>query len=250
MKISKNNKENPDKPIPTMKVLVFNASPRKQNGTTDIIINHFIEGAKQAGATTTKYYVTDLDIKGCTGCFTCWTKTPGRCVHRDDMDWLIPEIQGADIIVLGTPIYNGNIIHYLQRMTERLLPTQLPWMEEQGETTKHPPRHKQKPQKIVLVAVAGFPDYQAFNIVKILIPDSPDTLRILLPSSQILQDPEGAEQMKYFTDAVTDSAKQLIQQGTVDQETKNKLIVEYSPEMKQRIREQANKHFETQLKNK
>jgi acyl-CoA hydrolase len=55
--------------------------------------------------------------------------------------------------------------------------------------------------------------------------------------------------MKYFTDAVTDSAKQLIQQGTVDQETKNKLIVEFSPEMKQMIREQANKHFETRLKN-
>ena len=64
------------------------------------------------------------------------------------MDWLIPESQDADVIVLGTPIYNGNIIHYLQRMTERLLPTQLPWMEEQGEITQHPSRHKKKPQKM------------------------------------------------------------------------------------------------------
>ncbi len=227
-----------------MKVLAFNASPRKQFGTTDIILSHFLEGARQAGASTKRYYVTDLEINGCIGCFTCWTKTPGKCIHRDDMDWLIPESQDADVIVLGTPIYNGNIIHYLQRMTERLLPTQLPWMEEQGEITQHPSRHKKKPQKMVLVAVAGFPDYQAFNIVKAM---SPNSLQILLPSSQILQDPVGVTLMKDFIDAVTSSAKQLIQYGIVDEETKKRLVVEFSPEMKNMMREQANKHFETQL---
>jgi len=54
--------------------------------------------------------------------------------------------------------------------------------------------------------------------------------------------------MKEFIDAVTESAKQLIQHGTVDQKTKNKLVVEYSPEMKKMMREHANKHFEAQLK--
>jgi multimeric flavodoxin WrbA len=228
-----------------MKVLAFNASPRKQHGTTDIILDYFLEGARQAGATTRKHYITDLDIKGCTGCFTCWTKTPGRCIHRDDMDWLIPEYKEADIIVLGTPIYNGNIIHYLQRMKERFLPTLLPWMEEHEDITRHPPRYEKKPQKTVLVAVAGFPDHQAFNIVKAM---SPDSLHILLPSSQILHDPEGAKLMKGFTDAVTDSAKQLIQHGEVDQETRNKLVVEYSTEMRNMIREHANEYFEVHLK--
>lgn len=228
-----------------MKVLAFNASPRKQNGTTDIIINYFLEGAKQAGASIKKYYVTDLDIKGCIGCFTCWTKTPGKCIHRDDMDWLIPESEDADVIVFGTPIYNGNIIHYLQRMTERFLPTLLPWMEDRGETTRHPSRYEKKVQKIVLVAVAGFPDHQAFNIVKSM---SPDSLHILLPSSQILLDPEGSKLMKDFTDAVTESAKQLILDGVVDQEVKDKLMVEFSPEMKKRIRMQADTYFEARMR--
>ena len=236
--------KSPGIPASAMKVIAFNASPRKQDSTTDILLDLFLRGAEQAGATTTKHYVTDLDITGCTGCFTCWTKTPGRCIHRDDMDWIIPEIQEADIIVFGSPIYNGYFTHYHQRMTERLLPTLLPWMETQGETTQHPPRHKRKPQKIVLIAVAGFPDSQAFNIVKQL---GQGELQILLPSSHILQDPKGAEHMKVFTDAVIDSAKQLVQHGTVDQKTRDKLIVEYTPEMKQMIREQANKHFETRI---
>ena len=229
-----------------MKVIAFNASPRKEKGTTDIIINNFLEGARRAEATTKKYYVTDLEIKGCIGCFTCWTKTPGKCIHRDDMDWLLPEVEEADIILFGTPIYNSNIIHYLQRMIERFLPLQLPWMEEKGETTQHPTRHQRKPQKIVLVAVAGFPDPQAFNIVKALIPNA---LQILLPSSQILQDAEEIENMKFFTDAVTESAKQIIQFGFVDDKTREKLVVEFDSEMRNKIREKANRYFKNQMKN-
>ncbi len=160
------------------------------------------------------------------------------------MDWIIPETQEADILVLGSPIYNGYFTHYHQRMSERLLPTLLPWMETRGENTQHPPRQERKPQQIVIIAVAGFPDDQAFNIVK---QATQGALQILLPSSQILLDSEGAEHMKPFTDAVTDSAKQLVQHGTVDPETRKKLIVEHSPETKAMIREQANKYFKTQL---
>ena len=227
-----------------MKVLAFNASPRKQQSTTDIILDYFLKGAEQAGATTRKHYITELDIKGCIGCFTCWTKTPGKCIHRDDMDKIIPDYIDADIIILGTPIYNGNITHYLQKMTERLLPILLPWMEEKEGTTRHPQRHQRKRQKNVLAAVAGFPDHQAFNNVKNLFPNS---LHILLPSSQILLDPEGRKLMKGFTDAVTESAKQLIQKGTVDRAIKEKLIVKFSPEVKAMIREQANKFFEAAM---
>ena len=71
-----------------MKVLAFNASPRKEQSTSDIIMNLFLDGAKEAGAETENHYVVDLNIKGCIGCFTCWTKTPGECVQRDDMDWM------------------------------------------------------------------------------------------------------------------------------------------------------------------
>lgn len=227
-----------------MKVLAFNASPRKAKGTTDIILNHFLEAATEAGAATEKHYVTELNINGCTGCFNCWTKTPGRCIHHDDMDWIIPEYGEADIIVFATPIYNGNIIHYLQRMTERFLPTALPYQVEHGETTRHPARHQRRPQKRVLIASAGFPDHQAFNIAKQLFPNS---LHITLPAAQILQDPAGAEYMKGFTDAVYEAAKRLVNGEEVTPELVKRLNVEYSPEMKQMIRDQANNYFEAQL---
>ncbi len=227
-----------------MKVLAFNASPRKNRGTTDIILNHFLEAAKEAGAEATRHYISDLDINGCMGCFNCWTKTPGKCIHRDDMDWVIPEYLDADITVFATPIYNGNINHRLQRMTERFLPTALPWQIEDGETTRHPPRNERRPQKSVLIATAGFPDHQAFNIARALFPQS---LHITLPAAQIITDPETARHVEDFVESVHLAAKLQVKDEDVCSELVKRLNVEYSPEMQQLIRGQANDYFESSL---
>jgi len=228
-----------------MKVLAFNSSPRKEKSTSDIVMNLFLEGAREAGAETEKHYVADLDIKGCLGCFTCWTETPGRCVHRDDMDWIIPRWREADVIYLGTPIYNYIIVHYLQRMTERMLPTALPIMEEKDGTTRHPERHERKPQKTVLAAVAGFPDLENFDVARALFPNA---LNILLPSAQILEDPEGSKQVSFFTEAVKEAGRQIVTKGTVDEDVKENLVVDYPPEVKNMMREEANKYFEALLR--
>jgi hypothetical protein len=224
-----------------MKVLAFNSSPRKEKGISEIVMNLFLEGAEEAGAETERHNVVDLDIKGCLGCFTCWTETPGRCVHRDDMDWIIPRWGEANVIYLGTPIYNYNIVHYLQILTERMLPTALPFMEEREGSTRHPERHERKPQKTVLAAVAGFPDLENFDVARALFPDA---LHILLPAAQILEDPEGSKQVSFFTEAVKEAGRQIVTKGAVDEDVRNNLVVDYPPEMKNMIRDGANKFFE------
>jgi hypothetical protein len=160
------------------------------------------------------------------------------------MDHIIPEFGEADIIVFATPIYNGNIIHYLQRMTERFLPTALPWQVEDGETTRHPERHQRKPQKGILIASAGFPDYQAFNIAKELYPKF---LHITLPAAQLITDPETSIYIKDFTDAVQEAAKLLVQRENISPKLVRRLNVQYNSEMKQIIRDQANTYFKANL---
>jgi hypothetical protein len=228
-----------------MKVLAFNSSPRKEKGISEIVMNLFLEGAKEAGAETERHYVCDLDVKGCLGCFACWTETPGRCVHRDDMDWIIPRWGEADVIYLGTPIYNYNITHYLQRLTERMLPTILHYMEEKEGLTRHPERYERRPQKTVLAAVAGVPDLENFDIAKALFPDA---LHILLPSAQILKDPEGNKLVAFFTEAVKEAGRQIVTKGTVDENVRKNLVVDYPPEVKNMMREDANKYFEALLR--
>lgn len=225
-----------------MKILALNASPRRDTGTTDILLNHFLNATN---ATITKHYITDLDIKGCKGCFNCWTKTPGKCIHDDDVDMIIQEYATTDLLILATPIYNGKVTHYLQKLMERFLPTALPYQIKHGDQTRHPPRTQIKPPKTVLIATAGFPDHQAFNNAKQLYPNC---TYITLPAAQNLQTPALRETLQPFLDAVTLAAKQLTTTGKIDPQLTPKLQYRYSEETRQKIRDGANTYFDTQIK--
>ena len=224
-----------------MKVLAFNASPRKSRGTTDVLMEAFLDGARKAGADVEKHHIADLDFGGCRGCFNCWWVTPGKCVQRDDMDHLIPAIVEADLLLLGTPIYGRNVTHYLQKLVERTFIFSLPEMENKDGDTQHPGRIRKFPQGI-LAATAGFPDTSNFDIVKALYPTA---LHIFLPAAQLLQIKEGKEQLSGFLDAVRLAGEKMAAGEELDEELKEKLIVEFSDEMKQQIVEMHNRMSES-----
>lgn len=71
-----------------MKVLAINSSPRMDKGNTALILNPFLEGMKEAGAEVELFYTSKLKIHPCTSEFNCWIKTPGECLHNDDMKML------------------------------------------------------------------------------------------------------------------------------------------------------------------
>jgi multimeric flavodoxin WrbA len=227
------------------KILAFNSSPRKERGSTDIVMDLLISSAESAGADVEKLYVIDLNVRGCLGCFSCWWKTPGICVHRDDMDWILPKMVEADAIVLGTPVYHYNIIHYLQRLRERTLPLNLPDMVVRQGQTHHPSRHrKDRPQSTVIVAVCGFPDLTNFNQVGGLFPDA---AKIFLPASWILSAEEGRQCLQSFIEAVKAAGRELVETGSISRGTQGKLKVDYSGEMKNRIRNWYNTHSDQRI---
>jgi len=224
-----------------MKLLVFNGSPRKSNGTTDILLEAFIEGAKKSGAEVEKHHVVDLNVGGCRGCFNCWWVTPGKCVQRDDMDKLLPAIADADVMLLGTPIYGRFVTHYLQRLMERTFSFTLPDMVIQEGETRHPGRIRKFP-RIVLAATCGFPDISNFDIVRSLYPMA---LPILLPAAQLLFYEEGRKQLTGFLESVKVAGQKIVAGEELTDELKDQLIVEFSDEMKQQIVEMHNRYSET-----
>jgi len=214
-----------------MKILAFNASPRKSKGTTDVLMEAFIDGVKKSNADVEKHHIVDLNINGCLSCFTCWWKTPGVCVHRDDMDWIIPKLSEADILLFGTPIYGRNITHYMQRMVERTFPLSLPEMFAKDGQTSHPSRPRKIPS-LVLAATCGFPDLNNFDQVRTLYPTA---LPILLPASQMLFNDEGKEYLSEFIDAIKLAGQKMAEGDEIPESLKDRLIVKYSDEMKSTV---------------
>jgi multimeric flavodoxin WrbA len=86
-----------------MEVLALIGSPRKQ-GNTDIMADEVLEGAKTAGATTSKIYLDDYQVRPIAEVAdnTRQRDDPRR---DDDFPLLLERFLSADVIVWSTPVY-------------------------------------------------------------------------------------------------------------------------------------------------
>jgi multimeric flavodoxin WrbA len=146
-----------------MKILALNSSPRSAGQSkTELLLTHFVKGLQQAGAEVEVVNLRQKKINYCTGCFTCWTKTPGVCVHKDEMALeLFPKWLAADIVVYASPLYHYLVNAQMKTFIERTLPVLMPYLQHNDGTTRHPLRSKHPDS--VLISVAGFPDNSVFD---------------------------------------------------------------------------------------
>ena len=137
-----------------MKIVGFIASPRK-DGNTAWTVNKILEGAEEQGAETQAWYSGALDIKPCRGCLGCVQSD--RCVVNDDMQKLYTALEQADALVLGSPVYMGQMSAQAKIFTDRLF-AQI--------TPRFSPKFKEKNagKKLVLVFTQGNPDPGMFQV--------------------------------------------------------------------------------------
>lgn len=213
-----------------MKVLAINASPRGENGFTDKILQPLLDGMRQAGAATELIYLANKKIHHCIGCFSCWLKTPGKCVFNDDMDLLLKKMIDNDLIIYGTPLYFFTMSGLLKNFFDRTLPLALPFMEKsQSGVTKHPWRYPGESKKFLLVSPCGFPEITHFDALvatmkKITTAGECEYLgEILRPSAGIMDTPELQPVIKEYFALLKDTGKQLIEKNKIDPDTHKKL---------------------------
>ncbi len=139
-----------------MKIMGIIASPRKA-GNTAWVVNQILEGAKEQGADTGSWSFSDLDIRPCSGCLCCHDDGDRGCVIDDDMQELYGAIEQADVLVLGSPVYMGQMSGQAKIFTDRLFahisPRFSPYYQE-----------KARKQKLVLVFTQGNPDPGMFQV--------------------------------------------------------------------------------------
>jgi FMN-dependent NADH-azoreductase len=147
----------------TMKVLAVQSSPRSEGQSkTHLMLDHLVRGMREGGADVEVIELRNKSVKNCIGCFTCWTKTPGVCIHKDDMTLeLYPKWLQSDLVVYATPLYHFTVNAALKAFIERTLPVLEPFFIFSEGKTGHPLRHKHP--KAAFLAVAGFPEESVFD---------------------------------------------------------------------------------------
>lgn len=104
-----------------MKAIAINGSPRKAWNTATLL-RKSLEGAASIGAETELIHLCDLNFKGCCSCFYCKRNNfIGQCAMKDDLTEVLKKIVNCDILLLGSPIYLGNITGAMKSFMERLI---------------------------------------------------------------------------------------------------------------------------------
>jgi len=137
-----------------MRTVGFVASPRK-DGNTSYVVNKILEGAGEAGAETQIWYSGELDIRPCKGCLGCVES--GKCTIDDDMQKIYDSLKQADAVVLGSPVYMGQMTAQAKTFMDRLF-AQI--------TPRFSPRFKEENagKKMILVFTQGNPDPEKFKV--------------------------------------------------------------------------------------
>lgn len=136
------------------KIMIIDGGPRR-NFNTASMLQKFAEGASSVGSDievkTVRLY--DLDYKGCMSCMACKIKGKASnvCKFKDALTPVLEEIAEADSLVLGSPIYFGDVTGQMRAFLERLA---FPWLSYNDYSMTAPKR-----MPVVLVeTMNGLPD--------------------------------------------------------------------------------------------
>jgi len=205
-----------------MKVIAINSSARGDGiGKTGMMLEALVKGMREAGADVETVNLRQKVIRNCTGCFTCWSKTPGVCVHEDDMSKeLFPKWLEADLVIYATPLYHYNMNSVMKVFIERTLPILEPFLQRNGGKTTHPLR--QEIPEAAILSVAGLPELSVFgqlsSYAKFLF--GPKLIaEIYRPASEAMALPELSETVKDILEATAQSGRELIQSGKISTAT-------------------------------
>ena len=88
--------------------------------------------------------LTKLTIKDCTGCWSCWWKTPGRCIFQD-LDEFYRQYLAANKAIFFASVKKGFVSGNMKSLFDRMIPLYLPYITYKTGESMHLPRYDNYP---------------------------------------------------------------------------------------------------------
>ncbi len=111
--------------------------------------------------------LSHMKIAPCVGCFGCWTRTPGKCVIRDDAVRVYPRLAESDTAIYVSRVRYGGYDMVMKTMLERAIPVQQAFIRLLDGETHHIQRAV-VPKKATIVAY-GVRDREEENLFRRLV---------------------------------------------------------------------------------
>ncbi|OGO30379.1 MAG: hypothetical protein A2Z29_10020 [Chloroflexi bacterium RBG_16_56_11] len=100
-----------------LKAVGIVGSPRK-GGNTEILTAHCLKAIAEEGLATELVKLAGLSIAGCTACGYCFENE--GCNIEDDFPAIYEKMAGADVLIIGSPVYFSSAPAMVKGLLERV----------------------------------------------------------------------------------------------------------------------------------
>jgi multimeric flavodoxin WrbA len=235
-----------------MQITAINGGPRRGRiSKTTMLLEAFLSGCRQEGAEVETINLREKDIKMCTGCYSCWIKTPGECAQKDDMRDILLALDKADVEVWATPLYFFGPTAMFKNFLDRTIPLAEPYIIEKDGLCTHPLRNK-KARQIVFISVAGFCEMEHFHPMSqwLRFMEGRGLLQIRAeiyrPSAEFMSAPPLKEKVEEILAAARKAGQEFMQTGNVSEKTMQSICQDIMPD-KETYMDLANKYWDWEI---
>ena len=208
------------------KVVGFDGGPRTEKlSKTTFMVNNFCKGLQETGAKVEYIKLKDKKINPCSGCYQCWTQTPGECIYKDDMTELRITLREADLVIYSSPLYIFNVTGIMKNFLDRLLPNMKPYMLIKDGQTMHPHRYEDdKEQGFVVFSASGFPEVEhnfdgltsSFRCFSSHMENTSLMGEFFLPAAEVMAHPVYKKRKDKISEICQTAGKQIVNEGKID----------------------------------
>lgn len=138
-----------------MKLLVLNGNSDPTNNNFDRRLTELTEKLQDIGHDVELIDTKDLNIISCTGCWSCWVKTPGECAFKDDTVKIRSDYIHSDLVIFASPLITGFVTARLKKIMDKLIPLLHPYIEIVDREFHHAGRYDKYPPIGLLVENPG-----------------------------------------------------------------------------------------------
>ena len=138
-----------------MKALILNGE-RKGENVLDFLQEAVVHAITDDGWLVETVALREKKIAWCTGCFGCWTKTPGTCVIDDFGRILANKVVQSDLMIYLTPVTFGGYSSELKKAIDRFACSMLlPFFTKIDGEVHHKARYQHLPSLIGIGILPG-----------------------------------------------------------------------------------------------
>jgi multimeric flavodoxin WrbA len=138
------------------KIVAIVGSPRL-NGNSATLARKVMDTAETLGASSQTFNLYTLEFRGCVACMACKQKAD-ECVLCDDLTDALEAVREADILILASPVYFGDVTGEMKCFIDRMYSLMTPEYLTGGNPSRLAPG-----KKCLMILTQGYPGEERFG---------------------------------------------------------------------------------------